>query len=189
MASLEIMVTRANYSYPKLAKLFRWTEDADGTCRGQRALPGHPEDGNGRLFFQWNAGGFHTPGQQTVSSPPLQPAPGYPWAVFIVGDACAETSAFSCLYWWKLHTPGTWNNTLQYAAYAGILDIAESDHQRREQTNRYLATGVMPESLVPCFAARVNGEQADSKWCQTFSSSNCCANFQDVIYTRITNMP
>eukprot|EP00435_Cladocopium_sp_Y103_P023521 s1371_g5.t1 len=57
----------------------------------------------------------------------------------------------SCQY---PHSPST-----RIAAFAGIIDVAESDAHRRELANRFLANGTMPETLLPMFAARVHGEQ------------------------------
>eukprot|EP00435_Cladocopium_sp_Y103_P002124 s820_g1.t1 len=53
--------------------------------------------------------------------------------------------------------------TTRYAAYAGIMDIATSDEQRKQLADRFLVTGEMPTTLVPCFAARVCGEQTISR--------------------------
>eukprot|EP00435_Cladocopium_sp_Y103_P070281 s44_g35.t1 len=57
----------------------------------------------------------------------------------------------SCQY---PHSP-----TTRIAAFAGIVDVATSDAQRKDLANRFLANGTMPETLLPMFAARVYGEQ------------------------------
>ena len=49
--------------------------------------------------------------------------------------------------------------TSRYAAYSGVIDLAQHDVQRCELAQNFLDTGNFPNALTTCFAARVQGIQ------------------------------
>ena len=49
--------------------------------------------------------------------------------------------------------------SVRYAAYAIVVDWAQSDLQREFEANKFLHTGEMPQTLQVIATARVTGEQ------------------------------
>ena len=87
-----------------------------------------------------------------------QPLPIIPPEILTFANKRAKTGQK-----YHIYTDGSCRHpshpTTRYAAYAGVIDTAECDQQRRIFADQFLCTGQWPPSLVPCFAARVKGEQ------------------------------
>lgn len=50
--------------------------------------------------------------------------------------------------------------TTRYSAFAGVIDVATTDDQRRHLASKFLLQGIFPDTLQVCFSGRVKGEQS-----------------------------
>jgi len=68
---------------------------------------------------------------------------GQPFHIYTDGSCCFPT-----------------HPTSRYAAYSGVVDLAQHDIQRCESAQVFLHTGKFPDTLVTAFAARLQGIQS-----------------------------